>query len=249
VSCLRPAAVSARHVIGQMIPGIILFTLAQAMPEDVMAESAGSVWGLTVQGHKGGTPYAGYMMTSGGMGARPTKDGLSATQFPTGSRFLPIEIAELESPVRYKCRELITDSGGPGRFRGGLGQKVHIEVDPDGSPCLVNVIAERVKHPARGLAGGRAGRPGFVGRTDGSDLAAKSRTILTGPVTFTMETPGGGGFGSPMERDPASVKVDVDLGYVSAARAAEIYGVALNGLGEVDVTATAHLRRKSPKNA
>lgn len=242
VSCTRPAPVSARHVIGQMIPGIVLFTLAGAIPDEVIAESAGSVWGLTVQGHKNGQSYAGYIMTSGGMGARPSKDGLAATQFPTGSRFLPIEIAELEAPAQYKRRELVTDSGGAGRYRGGLGQRVEIEIDPDGSPCLVNIISERVTFPARGLAGGLPGRKGYVARQDGADLHPKGRAILTSPTTFVMETPGGGGFGSPLERDPVAVHTDVELGYVSVAAAKTVYGVVFRKNGALDEPATIELR-------
>ena len=244
VNCSRPAPVSARHVVGQMIPGIVLYTLAQALPDKVIAESAGSVWGLTVQGHKDGRSYAGYMMTSGGMGARPTKDGLPATQFPTGSRFLPIETVELESPVRYLKRELIIDSGGPGRYRGGLGQRVEIEVDPAGSACLANIISERVKFPARGLMGGMAGRPGFVSRADGVPLHPKGRATLTSPTTFKMETPGGGGYGLPFDREPLSVTKDVSLGFVSSAAAREIYGVVLLNDGTFDLNATTELRRQ-----
>jgi len=247
VSCTRPSPVSARHVVGQMIPGIVLYTLGQAVPEEVIAESAGSVWGLTVQGHRDGRSYAGYMMTSGGMGARPTKDGLAATQFPTGSRFLPIETVELESPVRYLKRELVTDSGGPGRYRGGLGQRVEIEVDPEGSACLANIISERVKFPARGLMGGLAGRSGFVARADGAELHPKGRAILTSPTTFQMETPGGGGYGSPLDRLPSSVLEDVHLGFVSPASAREVYGVVLRDDGTFDSGATERLRREMRK--
>ena len=242
VNCSRPAPVSARHVVGQMIPGIVLYTLAQALPHEVIAESAGSVWGLTVQGHKDGRSYAGYMMTSGGMGARPTKDGLAATQFPTGSRFLPIETVELESPVRYLKRELIADSGGPGRYRGGLGQRVEIEIDPAGSSCIATVISERVKYPARGLDGGLAGRAGFISRADGTPLHPKGRAILTSPTTFKLETPGGGGYGSPLARDPEAVTKDVRLGFVSQAAARDVYGVVITADGTLDARATDSLR-------
>lgn len=242
VSCTSPAPVSARHVVGQMIPGIVLYTLSQAIPDDIIAEGSGSVWAFSVQGHtRGGRSFSTFLLNSGGMGARPIKDGLSTTQYPTGTRCVPMEVIELQSSVLYKRRELITDSGGAGKFRGGLGQRIDIEVDPNGDACLVTLVCERTMFAPRGLDGGESGRLGTVAYADGTAVGAKSREVLSAATTYILETPGGGGFGAPHERDPSDVMRDVELGYVSEQAAATVYGVSIQD-GRLDEAATAQLR-------
>src|SRR5699024_10383111 len=122
----RPAPVSVRHVIGHMVPDLVMGALAKALPGQVLAEGAGALWNI----HISARPTAGQagrraeilMFNSGGMGARPTLDGLSATAFPSGVLTMPIEATEQTGPIVVWRKELRPDSGGEGEYRGGLGQ-------------------------------------------------------------------------------------------------------------------------------
>ncbi|MGB3249631.1 MAG: hydantoinase B/oxoprolinase family protein, partial [Tabrizicola sp.] len=130
----RPAPVSVRHVIGHLVPDLVLGALAQALPGRVLAEGAAALWNI----HMSVRPVAGgagrraeiLMFNSGGMGARPGLDGLSATAFPSGVMTMPIEATEQAGPVVIWRKELRPDSGGDGEFRGGLGQVIEIEPLP-----------------------------------------------------------------------------------------------------------------------
>jgi N-methylhydantoinase B len=244
VSAKFPAPVSARHVVGQMIPGVVLQALSSALPGDVIADGAGSVWAVALQGQStDSSSRAAVIIASGGMGARPVKDGLTAMQYPTGTACVPIEVMELTAPLIYRAKEIVTDSGGPGKFRGGLGQRIMLEVISKGDPWLVNIMGDRTKFPPNGLFGGR---PGGMGRlTDGSGvvLPSKFKKVVDASFTFVAQTPGGGGYGSPFERDVEAVRRDVKLGYVSVEAAERDYGVVLDGQGNV-IRTTAERSKK-----
>lgn len=226
VSCTFPAPVAARHLVGQMVPGLVLQTLAQAWPDKVMADGAGSVWGVTLNGQtREGRPYAAVALIAGGIGARSAKDGLSTMQYPTGTRCVPIEVLELEAPFIYYGKELLTDSGGAGRFRGGLGQRVTLEVVPEGSSCVVNLVCDKTRIGPQGLFDGL---PGQIGRTlgrDGVPVHPKQRFVVEDSQYLVLETPGGGGYGDPRQRNRAAVRRDLALGYITEQAAREIYGL------------------------
>ncbi|MXX68819.1 MAG: methylhydantoinase, partial [Gemmatimonadales bacterium] len=157
-----PAAVSARHAIGQMLPDVVLGCLEQALePGAVPAEGASCLWnpvimagpGLTGAHRYGGEAFVVNPFHAGGTGARPGKDGLSATAFPSGVRSTPIEITETVAPLIFWRKEYLPDSGGPGEFRGGLGQVMEIS-HADGEAFAVSKMFERVRNPARGRDGG-----------------------------------------------------------------------------------------------
>jgi N-methylhydantoinase B len=121
----------------------------------------------------GGTPFNVLSFHSGGTGARPTKDGLSATAFPSGVRSVPVEIVESIAPVVVWRKEYRTDSGGPGRMRGGLGHVMEI-ASAENAPFAVFAMFERIEHPARG-AGGHDGAPGRVSLASGKPLRGKGQ--------------------------------------------------------------------------
>jgi N-methylhydantoinase B len=142
-----------------------------------------------------------------------------------------VEITESVAPVLVTKRELRPDSGGPGRYRGGLGQ--HIELrSANGQPFQVFLSVERVKYPARGRDGGGNGAPGRIRLDDGPDLPGKGEITVRTGQTLVFETPGGGGFGDPAERDQEMLSRDVRQGLVSPERAKTVYATALREAGE-----------------
>jgi len=195
VNAEYPSPVNARHVVGMYVPMPILNALHPIMPDRVLAESSGAVWTIQVQGRdRDGQPYTSSMFNySGGMGARATKDGPSATCYPTGVAAVPIEILEASMPIRFTCKELRLGSGGAGRARGGDGQKIGFRMI-SGRPWLLNAIPSRVDEPAQGLDGGD---PGAVGRftVNGKAVSEARRIDMQPDDHVVLETPGGGGYG------------------------------------------------------
>jgi N-methylhydantoinase A/oxoprolinase/acetone carboxylase beta subunit/N-methylhydantoinase B/oxoprolinase/acetone carboxylase alpha subunit len=227
-----PAAVSARHAVGQMLPDVVLGCLGQALETPVPAEGASCLWNPVLMGGAGLTgehsygdadPFVVNPFHTGGTGARPGKDGLSATAFPSGVRSTPIEITETVAPLVFWRKEYITDSGGPGRHRGGLGQVMEI-AHADGSPFAISKMFDRVSNPARGRDGGGPGATGRVYLQDGKELRGMGRDVVPPGGRLVLETPGGGGLGDPAERDASEVRDDVLNGYVSENAAREVYG-------------------------
>ena len=227
-----PAAVSARHSIGQMLPDVVLGCLAQAMPPgSVPAEGASCLWNPVIMGGRGLTgsdPYGDaeeFVVNpfhTGGTGARPGKDGLSATSFPSGVRSTPIEITETVAPLIFWRKEYIPDSGGAGEYRGGLGQVMEIS-HAQGAPFAVSKMFERVRNAARGRDGGGAGAAGRVYVPGVGDMRVKGREVVPPGHRIVLETPGGGGLGDPCDRSRDKVRADVRDGYVSAEEAGRAY--------------------------
>ena len=228
LNAVAPAPVAMRHTLGQMTPDLVFGCLHQALPDRVPAEGASAMYDLPLRNapevaREGGDVFAIEFVHNGGTGARPAKDGLSATAYPSGVLGSQVEISESVAPVLIKRRELRPDSGGAGRMRGGLGQ--HIEVESaNGNPFLLFLSVERVKYPAMGRAGGQAGMPGRIRVGDGEDLPSKGEVRVEAGETLIFETPGGGGFGPPSERARDAVARDVEDRVVSAHVARASYG-------------------------
>jgi len=184
----------------------------------------------------------------GGLGGNPEGDGLNHANNPISTAVIPpVEILESLYPVMFTQWALRPDSGGPGRHRGGLGAIYEIEALADGG-AEVFLLGERGRYPPFGVnGGGSAALNRFVFDTDDGEasppLVSKAADIrIRGGQRVRLETPGGGGFGDPAERDPARVARDVRLGYVSRAAALAMYKVALHPDGSLDVEATAKAR-------
>jgi N-methylhydantoinase B len=227
----RPCAVAIRHVIGHVLPDVVFGCLHQALPDGAPAEGASALWVPQLRGGHGvsdtvagGTPFNVLSFHAGGTGARPSKDGLSATAFPSGVKSVPVEIVESIAPVVIWRKEYRTDSGGPGRMRGGLGQVMEIE-SAEHAPFSVYAMFERIAHPAHGRDGGHDGAPGRVSLASGQTLRGKGQQTIPPGERLRLELPGGGGFGDPHERDPEKVRADVRDGLVSAEAADKTYGV------------------------
>ena len=224
-----PAAVAARQIAGHYIPHTVFGALEPVLPGRVIAEGAGGIWLTTVRG-AGARRFVGVFFSAGGTGARPTADGLSTTAFPSGVASSPIEVIETTSPLVIRRKEFRRDSGGPGRYRGGLGQVIEVEVRT-GEPYVVSTLSDRFTQAAGGYAGGRPGaRAGFRTST-GVRRSPKLSMTLPAGATFTLELPGGGGYFDPRERPPLEVAEDVAEGLVSRAAATREYGVMMEQRG------------------
>ena len=210
----RPVAVAARHLVGHCLPHALAGALAPILPEGMMAEGAAGIWGIQLSGTRtDGSPFTHYFLTSGGTGARAFKDGLSATAFPSGVLGTAVEVMEAISPMVIESRSLRPNSGGVGRFRGGLGQAYRFRIRTD-RPYRCSMLCDRLTKPANGLLGGGPGARGLV-RVDGVVVEnPRVPHVIPSDGRIEVSLPGGGGIGDPEERDPIAHQHDVRQGYV-----------------------------------
>jgi N-methylhydantoinase B len=213
----RPAPVSVRHVIGHLVPDLVLGALAKALPGQVLTEGAAALWNIHMSVRPTGA--AGrraeiLMFNSGGMGARPGLDGLSATAFPSGVMTMPIEATEQTGPIVIWRKELRPDSGGDGMHRGGLGQVIEIEPLP-GNEFDFSAMFDRMNHPARGRDGGKDGAAGMAALDDGTKLKPKGWQHVPEGRRLVLHLPGGGGYGDPAKRSHEARANDLSKGYVT----------------------------------
>jgi len=228
LNATKPAAVVSRHLMGLMLPDLVFNCLRQALPERIPAEGAGVLWNLRAVGPWQSPPVFGEgfmagLTTTGGMGALPYRDGLSATGFPSGVRGGPVEIFESMSTVVMWRKEYRQDSGGAGAFRGGLGQVIEVE-NTIPEPFQFANIFERIKHPAKGAAGGSDGAAGHMGLASGQALLEKKLHPIPPGERAVLLLPGGGGIGDPKTRDRALVARDLENGLISETAARDVYG-------------------------
>jgi len=209
----RPAAVSARHTIGQMLPDVVLGCLEEPLGGNVPAEGASCLFGPVFLGGRGmipgskGEPFVINAFYAGGAGARPGKDGLNCTAFPSGVRSTPVEITENTAPLIIWRKEYRPDSGGKGQFRGGVGQVMEF-AHVDGEAFAVSKMFDRIKHAPRGRQGGEPGQAARVYVNDGTVLRGMGREIIPAGKSMVLETAGGGGRGDPSDRDPDKCEQD-----------------------------------------
>ena len=224
----RPWPVCARHIIGQFLPDAVMGCLAQLIPEKVPAEGASSLWGVQMRGgpevdaacnyerpHKDVSRYEALIFNSGGTGARPNQDGMSATAFPSGVRAMPVEVLENISPVHIWRKKLRPDSAGTGKWRGGLGQIVEIGTIDD-SPFMLFAMFDRTGNPAHGRMGGKDGQCGIVRIKGGDKLQAKGVQLIEPGQRLEILLPGGGGFGDLKQRDTLLKEKDKQAALVSS---------------------------------
>jgi N-methylhydantoinase B len=247
-----PAPVACRHVTGQMLPDVMFGCLHQALGGGVPAEGTSCLWNLFAMGGPGSVdrdpeetagaiPFTVMSFHAGGTGARPGKDGLSATAFPSGVRNMPVEVNEAMSPVVIWRKEYRPDSGGAGQFRGGLGQVMEV-TSLDSAPFTLSAYYDRIDHPARGRESGKDGGAGDVSLASGRKLRGKGQQTVPRGDGVIIAMPGGGGLGHPWKRDVAAVANDVRLGLVSPVAARRDYGAVVASDGTIDAAATAALR-------
>jgi N-methylhydantoinase B len=221
-----PAPVAARQLTGHLLTGAIYGCLAQIVPELVVAESGSAPTLRTVFGGQArdGQRFNQVLFASGGLGASSRMDGYACTAFPSNTGAGSIEVLESVSPLLVRHKELAQDSGGAGKYRGGLGQDVILDILSD-KPINISLLSDRHKYPPLGLLGGQSGSKSIVALSDGSRLHPKSRDVLKPGEQLRIHFPGGGGYGPPADRDPAAVRRDIEYGYVSREAAESDYGV------------------------
>jgi N-methylhydantoinase B len=245
VNAVHPAPVALRHIIGHMLPDTVFAALDQILPGKIQAEGAGALcnFQLSLRPRSDRPAGAGarraevLAFNSGGTGARATLDGLNATAFPSGVMTMPIEATEHTGPVIVWRKELRPDSGGAGTFRGGLGQDMEVAAR-DGHEFDFSAMLDRVNHPARGRAGGRAGGATYIGLDDQTRMRGKGRQFVPHGRKVILALPGGGGYGDPSKRDAAQVKRDLAYGYISADVARRVYGLPEAEIKSVEALVT-----------
>jgi len=216
----RPAAVSARHAIGQMLPDVVLGCLEEPLGGEVPAEGASCLFGPVFLGGRGlisGSESDAFVINAfyaGGSGGRPARDGLNCTAFPSGVRSTPVEISENSAPLLLWRKEFRPDSGGPGQYRGGVGQIMEF-AHAKGEAFAVSKMFDRIKHPPRGRQGGESGAPARVYLKSGPELRGMGREIIPAGDRMILETAGGGGRGSPSARDEKARLDDLLNGFVT----------------------------------
>ncbi|HVW43938.1 MAG TPA: hydantoinase B/oxoprolinase family protein [Amycolatopsis sp.] len=249
-----PNQASAAETI-QRCADLLMQCLSAAVPDQVMAGTFASASVLMIEGRDPiawrreilGRERTVFMDNSpGGMGGRISGDGVSGIKVHTGNARVPsIESVEFALPVRALRWERVPDSGGAGRERGGCGVAREWEILDDN--VTLTLMSERARVPAFGLFGGHAGEPARFVVNDGA-AGERSLPSKTPPTTVNtgdrilVQSAGGGGYGSPAERDPARVREDVLDGYITPEAAEREYGVAFGPDGEPDEAATRALR-------
>ena len=248
----RPYPVSVRHVIGHLLPDLMMGCLHQTVPTRVAAEGASCLWnpplrgGSSVSGQARGNKkvigdFEVITFNSGGTGARPAFDGLDATAFPSGVRTMPVEATENVAPIVIWRKELREGSAGAGRTRGGLGQTMEIATKGE-LEFAVNATFDRIANAPKGRDGGGLGANGAVTLKTGEKLRTKGYQVIPNGNRLILHMPGGGGMGDPATRAPALVARDVRDGVVSVEEARDLYRVTVSEHGIIDEAATAALR-------
>jgi N-methylhydantoinase B len=242
-----PTASGARPILNTRIVDLNLGALAQALPEDVTAAS--SHWAnpnFTGLDPETGEQYIVYDVVVGGVGGAAHKDGEEGLVSSFNMMNIPVEIHETRYPVQIDRVELIQDTGGPGRHRGGLGLRKDFTLF--GEELSFTNLMERTKSSPWGLEGGEPGARGRAIRNpdgEAEELHGKGEYELDAGDTVSFRVSGGGGFGDPLERDTDAVLEDVRKDYISIAGAREGYGVVVEetaGGYAVDEAATRELR-------
>ena len=232
---------------------MVFKALAQATPDNIIAESGGTPDQTNIFYGKRADdrPWLTMIIRGGGLGASSRRDGHHCAIFPANGANTPVEIFESDTPLIVAERSLMCDSGGPGRMRGGLGRKMIIRVPDDEfappGPTSVALQAGRFKYAPRGLFGAQSGAMArFLVNDESGDPSGL--TLCQPGDVIQFHSAGGGGYGAAFERDPEAVEQDVRNGYVSIEKAREEYGVVIEPDSlKVDLVETEKIRAAKAK--
>jgi N-methylhydantoinase B len=217
-----PAATGARFMVGHFVHPLIFGALAKALP-DVVQGDPGMMNILNVVGKdRQGRDFTTLFFSTGGFGALKGLDGTAATPAPSNMMVMPAETWETMTGLRVVSRELRPDSGGPGQYRGGLGQHI-VMANDTGHPLTVFIMGCRTEFPAQGVCGGRSGalRKYLI---NGKEVHPKGRYEMQPGEKIELLDAGGGGYGEPSRRDRRSIAEDIAQGFLTPAAAARDYG-------------------------
>ena len=247
VNVSMPGASSMRGVTGFRMTDTVFGALAGLLPDRVLAAGEGGNTLVIIGGQReDSSPYVFYELMSGTWGARPDRDGNDGLCNPANvASNIPVEQAECEYPVRVEQYALLQDSGGAGKFRGGMGIVREWQL-LEGEAHLA-IRSDRRDHLPYGLYGGKSasGSINVLHHSEEQEvLPTMISTSLKANEVIYHRQAGGGGWGDPMERDPQAVASDVKNGRVSMGKAIEAYGVIMCEDFEIDMDRTAELRRE-----
>jgi len=236
--------------IGHFMTEMVFKALAQATPDNIIAESGGTPAQTNIFYGKrfNGKPWLTMIIRGGGMGASSKMDGHHCAIFPANGANTPVEIFESDTPLIVEERSLICNSGGPGKMRGGLGRKFVIRIPDDEfapqAPTSIAIQAGRYRYPPGGLfKGGAANRAQFMVNDQAGD--SSGLTLCESGDVIKFISAGGGGYGDSLARDPQAVEQDVRNEYVSLERAQADYGVVIDPKTlKVDLEKTKKLREQ-----
>ncbi len=248
VHCRFPAAVAARMQIGHFMTEMVFRALSKAAPDRIITDSGGTPAQTNIFYGKrhDGKPWHTMIIRGGGLGASNRMDGHHCAIFPANGANTPVEIFESDTPLIVEARELVCDSGGPGKRRGGLGRRMVIRIpDDEKAPqgqVTIAVQAGRFRYAPQGIFGGQAGaKARFLKNGDPADPSGL--TFCDPGDVLAFYSAGGGGYGNPFERELDLVKRDVERGYVSIEGAKQDYGVVIDPkTWEPDLEGTKTLR-------
>ena len=210
-----PAPVGGRSCTGHYVPCLIFGALASILEKKVMAASGSPVWIANLNGIKeDGKPFACVLFFNGGLGATALKDGSSVMSWPSNISPTPIEIAERDFPLFFNRKSLLSDSGGAGLHRGGLGEEISF-INKHAFPLSIVFLTERLIISAPGIAGGESGKLGAV-YINGKIIDSRKPHILLPGDEVLLRTPGGGGYGKKNQRNTDLIDFDLQHGYVSS---------------------------------
>jgi N-methylhydantoinase B len=248
-----PAAIAGCWEVAQRICDVLVLALAEALPQKVCAAGKGIICNISFGGINPQTQdlYTFYETIGGGYGARPNLDGMDAVQYHlTNTQNAPIEEIELQYPILIERYELLPNTEGPGKYRGGLGLRRDYRFKDHS--VTFSVLSDRTRFAPWGLFRGLAAQPSkYIVNPNSPDeiqLWSKHTILLKPNDLVTIQTPGGGGYGDPKERDPQLVLEDVRNGKITRSHAAQFYGVVINFPSlTVDWSATTQLRHQFPE--
>jgi len=230
---------------------VMFQAISQVAPSITNGCAYGTINALSMAGYrKNGARWVLFSFFGGGHGGHPEGDGLNHGNAPISTATIPpLEILESAYPIRFTKWALRPDSGGPGKNRGGCGAIYEIELLEEKADAFL--FGERGKFGPPGIVGGGKGAlnkfsypDGFGGETSPPMVSKMVGIHLDQGQRIRLETPGGGGYGNALERDPAAVAEDVRLGYVSAQAAADSYKCSISTDGVLDSKETDRMRRK-----
>ncbi|CAE8600417.1 unnamed protein product [Polarella glacialis] len=225
-----------RRLLAHLLPDLVFRCLAQALPDQVPAASASVLCRLDLRSGSGSAvdAVASCHVEGGGLGGCSVQDGFSAAIFPSGLQSTPIEITEASSTgLLFRRKELIPDSGGAGRFRGGLGLRIEVAHSGEEDFSVNFPDSGHFRTGPAGRSGGRPGRQAETCLSDGTKLLPVGLQRVPAGQSLVVETAGGGGFGAPTERSREALRSDLRDGLVSRQAAAQEYGIVDEDLAKL----------------
>ncbi|MFS2224259.1 hydantoinase B/oxoprolinase family protein [Pantoea sp. B65] len=225
-----PRAVEMRNRVGHMAHAAIFSALAEIMPERVMGHSGSAPVTCDVFAGQfnNGQRFVESLCVNGGTGARPAADGI-VTGFPGNMSSTPIELIESSTPLLFKEKAIVPDSGGAGRYRGGVAQRMVI-LNTSNYPLSHSMFYSRQKHPALGVLGAAAGAGNFIAINGKALEKPVGRHDVLPGDEITIQMPGGGGKMPVEQRDRNAIRFDLQEGYITKEGALRDYGISAEEL-------------------